>query len=193
MTKDQKKSIDRFKDTLTSFVSAGSLRLEKARLEAFLDAFPGEYCGWMDNGNLAYSKGFCKLLNIEVIHDIDDIQNGLLTSDAAALEGLFIRLQQEGKPFTLQVQTADNSKTLKLSGSRGHDLEQNIKYDILWLENISDYREKIEELETLAQEAEDERALIQAGLDHISLPLWMRNNRTEITWCNRAYAPMTRV
>ena len=58
---------------------------EQARLEAFLAAFPGEYCGFSSQGVVAYSQGFCDTLGLETIKTIGDIQSVLPPGDAAAL------------------------------------------------------------------------------------------------------------
>ncbi len=176
-------------DRLGNVVGAGApLRAEKARLEAFLDAVPGEYCGWSPDGTVAYSEGFCRLLGLDAVNDVNDIQNSLSPSDAAVLEGLYVRLQEEDSPFSTTVRTADQSKILKLTGSRGHDLEGRERFDIIWLEDVTDLRAEQDRLERQQGQTEDERDRLQAALDQIPIPLWMRNARTEIIWCNRSYA-----
>ena len=63
---------------------ADRLRLEKSRLEAFLDAMPGQYCGFAQDGAVIYSTGFCRLLGLDTVKHLEDIQSKLATSDAAA-------------------------------------------------------------------------------------------------------------
>ncbi|MBI1259479.1 MAG: PAS domain-containing protein [Chloroflexi bacterium] len=167
---------------------SSNVRAEKARLEAFLDAVPGEYCGWAADGSVAYSEGFCKLLGIEAIKNIHDIQTGLSTSDAAALEGLFQRLQEKGETFSLHVQDGERTRTLKLSGTRGTDTLREHHFSILWLEDITEDQKQKAELQNQHNQMRDERDQLQAALDQLPIPLWMRNGKTEITWCNRAYA-----
>ncbi|MEK7802178.1 MAG: hypothetical protein AAB276_06970, partial [Pseudomonadota bacterium] len=53
------------------------LQVEKDRLEAFLAAFPGEYCGFNPDGSLAFSQGFLSLLGISKLSSITDIQHAL--------------------------------------------------------------------------------------------------------------------
>lgn len=163
-------------------------RAEKSRLEAFLDAVPGEYCGWAADGSVAYSEGFCRLLGLKTITGIHDIQNALSPGDAAALESLHTRLTEKGEIFTLTVHNVAKTKTLKLSGTRGRDTARELQFDVLWLEDITGEQTRRRELESRSTKMEDERDLLQAALDQLPAPLWMRNARTEITWCNRAYA-----
>ena len=173
--------------TLAS-LAGGALRAEKARLEAFLDAVPGEYCGFAPDGTLAYSEEFCRLLGLEDIKNITDIQNAIAPGDAAALEGLYARLAEQGETFSVTVQTADHGKTLKLSGTRGRDRENSQQFDILWLEDITAETARTRTHEARLTALQQNRDRLQMALDRVSLPLWMRNAQTDIVWCNRAYA-----
>lgn len=165
-------------------------RAEKSRLEAFLAAFPGEYCGWAEDGSIAYSEGFTRLLGLDTIKSLDDIHHRLSPSDGMALEGLFTRLQAGGDNFSIEVRTADRSKILKLSGTRGRDTAGTTTFHILWLEDISaaaaEGRRKTEVLAL----AEQELSRLQAALDILPVPLWLRNSQTDLIWCNRAYAAL---
>ena len=173
---------------LRRFTGSGSRGDEKARLEAFLSAVPGEYCGWSKNDLTAFSQGFCDILGLEHIESIHDIQNALSPSDAAVLEGMFLRLQENGQHFSITVRTHDKSRTLKLSGKRGEDPQKSTQFDVLWLEDISALRAIQQEVETAQENAETERERLQKALDHLQIPLWIRDHQTEIVWCNRAYA-----
>src|SRR4051812_18640908 len=74
---------------------------ENRRLESFLRAVPVEYCGWDQTGVQAISGRFTDLLGLASVNSLEDIQSILATGDAAALEGLFGRLQQHGENFEL--------------------------------------------------------------------------------------------
>lgn len=164
------------------------LRAEKARLEAFLAAVPGEYCGWGPDGSLAYSEGFCRMLGINAVQTLQDIQHCLSPSDAMALEGMFTRLQEKGENFCMNVRTADRSKTLRLCATRGRDLENTVHFDILWLEDMTGSAAETRRMEELLTQNGQELRRLQAAMDHIPVPLWMRNAQTDLIWCNRAYA-----
>lgn len=172
----------------STFLGGDRVRMEKARLEAFLAAMPGEYCGWSADGSLAYSAGFCRLLGLDTIRSLQDVQNALSPSDAMALEGMFTRLQDSGEQFCMQVRTIARNKTLKLCASRGCDSEGLVTFHILWLEDITDHASQIQRDSELKNAAEAEVAKLQAALDTMPVPLWMRNAQTKVIWCNRAYA-----
>ncbi|MFN3826474.1 MAG: PAS-domain containing protein [Micavibrio sp.] len=177
-----------FWKSITSAVN-GDWLTEKAQLEAFLSAAPAEYCGFSSAGHTAYSPGFASILNLREVRTIDDIQSALSASDAAALEGLFERLRQNGDVFSINARTADRSRTIRLTGRKGQSpAAPDTQFDILWAEDITLITRETDINQNLRKTAEEERNRLQACLDIQPYPVWTRNNRTEITWCNRAYA-----
>lgn len=170
-----------------------SLRDDHARLEAFLAAVPGEYCGWGEDGALAYSEGFCKILGLEQIGAIEDIQNALDAGDAAALETLFTRLRQTGDDFRITVRNSARTAWFSLSGTCGRDRTGQACFHILWLEDITQNQLDSKKQAQLLQEAQDARALIERQFDLLPIPLWMRDGDGKIIWCNNAYAALAGV
>ncbi|MAZ76090.1 MAG: histidine kinase [Micavibrio sp.] len=176
---------------LKTLTGADRLQEEKNRLEAFLAAFPGEYCGFAQNGIVAYSQNFCELFKISSINDIHDLQNALSTSDAAILEGLFIDLKENNKPFQTTIELLDHSKTLRLSGTIGNALKGSDQFHIIWAEDITKQHGEVKKLEKNRDHAESEGMRLQKVLDATPVPLWMRDAKTNIIWCNQAYAELT--
>lgn len=172
----------------SSLLGTDKMHAEKARLEAFLAAFPGEYCGWAPDSTLAYSEGFCGLLGVDSISTFQDIQTRLSPSDAMALEGLFTRLQASGETFNMNVRTADRTRILKMCGTRGTDTENVTCFHILWLEDITTAASELRRQEEALSFSTKELGRLQLALDLLPLPLWMRDSRTDLIWCNRAYA-----
>lgn len=164
------------------------LRLEKARLEAFLAAYPGEYCGWSSDNSAVYSQGFCKILGLERINTIDDIQNQLAPGDAAALAGMWDRLHNDGVRFILSAASIDETRTLKISGSRGTDPENQERFDVLWLEDVTLQLEAHNEFLETIQKNERELVHMQGALDFMPRPLWLRDRTQALIWCNATYA-----
>ncbi len=161
---------------------------EKQRMEAFLSALPLDYCGWSANGIVAYSRGFCRHLGVDMVQRLSDIQNVLNPSDAAALEGLFIELQRRAEPFSVTVRLAAQSRVLRLQGQRGRDLQGRQSYDILWVEDITDAAHQKEALQARLTKAEKDTGRLDAVLDALPCPVWMHDARQELVWCNDAYA-----
>lgn len=172
-----------------SQLTGGSKREEKARLEAFLDAAPQDYCGWSKDGSAAFSKGFCDALGLNTIHTMQDVQNALAPSDAAALETLFTHLQKDGKHFETRVRDASKTRLLKLTGRKGHDSEGN-PFDVIWLDDITDQAAETQSLKEQTAQVQEERNRLQDALDNLPLPLWLRDLHANLTWCNKAYAQL---
>ena len=155
------------------FLKNKQILTEKARLEAFLSAVPGEYCGWAKDGTSVYSKGFCDALGLSVIETVSDIQTLLKPDDARAFENLFALLVSEGAGFSMQVELSD--RAYKLSGTQGHDLTGKDHFYILWLEG-GEPEERQEDM-----------------LDVLPYPVWLRDSDQKIVQCNVAYSDMVGV
>lgn len=164
------------------------LRDEISRLEAFLATVPAEYCGWSVEGDVAYSRGFADLLGIPLVRTLSDIQARLMPADAAALEGLFTRLQDEDQSFDLTVRTIDQTRIFRLAGKAGRDSRSFERFDTLWLEDITAPMRKIERTEADLRQVRAESLRLNGAFDSIPQPLWMRGENAALVWCNRVYA-----
>ena len=184
---DQNKKLRLF-DFLGAFGSNTALRAEKSRLEAFLSAVPGEYCGWAMDGSIVYSRGFCDALGLKQIENIVDIQNRLSPEDSAGLEGLFNRLTSDGLAFTINVQNRAETKIFKLSGTRGEDLSGSDNFYILWLEDITELNSANDIFEEEHRNLRNDIDDLQESLDALPHPIWIRDENQKIIWCNVAYA-----
>ncbi len=173
---------------LSALTGKAAVMAEKSRFEAFLTAFPGEYCGWAQDGSLAYSQNFCTTLGLNALESVSDIQACLSPGDAAALESMFSRLHESGTPFSLTVRSHDEKKTYNISGSRGKDLNGENRFDVLWVEDVTqqtaDQREMEKQREIYHRRVEELRAALAA----LPNPCWLRNKNQEIIWVNDAYA-----
>ena len=191
VTTTAEKSGSAFHNLFDALSGNKKLQAEKARLEAFLSAVPGEYCGISKDRSVIYSPGFCSILSLERIMSLQDIQNQLTPSDSAALEGLYTRLSEDGISFTLNVQDHTGRKTMKVTGVRGEDTEGQTYFNILWLEDIT---EQHEASATFAEEQkiqQEEIERLQDSLDLLPFPVWIRNSAYRIIWVNIAYAKKT--
>lgn len=161
---------------------------EKARLEAFLAAFPGEYCGFASDGAIVYSQGFCDILGLETIKTLGDIQSVLPPGDAAALEGFFDRLEKKATKFTMLTKRFDESRHFKFSGSQGRDLGAMERFDILWAEDITDEAKAQEKYNQQRRSLEREQKKYINALNGLPFPCWLRDAEQKIIWINDAYA-----
>ena len=163
---------------------------ENQRLESFLRAVPVEYCGWDHGGVQAISPGFGMLLGVSSIHSLEDIQSVLTTGDAAALEGLFNRLQQYGENFEMSVTTVTDKKTFKIFGKQGSAGEGSPIFSVVWLHDITDFtRKAIVGMEAITAVEKRENEL-RATLNALPFPVWLRNHKLDLIWCNKYYAKL---
>ena len=179
-----------FSTILAPLTGSDQLLLEKERLEAFLNAFPGEYCGFHEDGSVAYSAGFCTLLNISGISKVEDVQAALEPGDAAALEGQFLKLEEEGKPFSIRGRTEKGHKTLRLRGAAGSAISGRDRFRILWLEDISSEDDARMQLKKAREAAEKQLEIKRGSLDSLPVPVWLRDGTGDLVWGNKAYATM---
>lgn len=175
-----------FLDPLTG---ADRLRAEKARLEAFLDAMPGQYCGFAQDGAVIYSQGFCRLLGLDTVKSLSEIQAKLETGDAAALEGQWDRLERTGQGFSLIARHADKTSLyLRLSGTRGIALDGRDRFDILWVEDMTAQQGDLILLQQKLQQSEADKEAFQGMIDALPRLFWRRGAGSELQWVNKAYA-----
>lgn len=172
-----------------SFLFGGAeVRAEKRRLEAFFSALPLEYCGWGPSGTLLFSRGFTRLLGIDRLATIHDIENALKPSDCAVFEGEFLSLQNQGEAFSITVHTLAGDRILKLSGSRGRDLGEQDSYDILWLQDITPLALETDDLKGDLHLAQGDADRLRTTLDALPMPVWVADSLSDIAWVNAAYA-----
>ncbi len=178
-----KNAVSKFIGSLTG---ADQLQQEKNRLEAFLAAMPGEYCGFCNDGSIVYSSNFLSLMGLNQLENIYDIQNILGVDDAALLEGLYSSLEKDGHAFDITVSSNNGEKSFQITGTKGCALDGRECFAILWLKQnpkIAEQEEKIEELE-------DHLETKKAMLEHTPTPFWIRDNAFNIVWVNKAYASL---
>lgn len=160
------------------------------RMEAFLSALPLEYCGWSSDGMVAYSRGFCQALGLDIIHTVADIGKALTDADETVLDSHFTDLRRSGHSFTILVKLRDLSRVLRLSGQKGQDTSASQSYHILWLEDITDTARTHEALQSQFDITEKDHKRLLQLTSSLPTPLWMYNGRQELVWCNDAYKHM---
>ncbi|HET8727223.1 MAG TPA: ATP-binding protein [Alphaproteobacteria bacterium] len=162
-------------------------RSDAARSEAFLNALPHAYCGWSDAGVMAVSERFQDILGLGRVDGLEDVENALGASDAAALHGAFSRLRQSGEGFELAAGTADGRRRLKITGRRGRAFDAGDRFDVLWLEDVTEVEAALRHARDEASEARRVQAELCAVLDALPLPVWLRRPDLSLGWVNRAY------
>ncbi|HBR69024.1 MAG TPA: histidine kinase, partial [Rhodospirillaceae bacterium] len=155
-----------------------ALQQENDRLAAILSATPAHYCGWSDEGEIFYSRGFCPLLSLGDVRHFADIQSVLAPGDAATLEGMWQNLSGTGKPFDFSARSKTGSKTFRFKGAPG-------TMRLLWVEDITRETEAQKIRDT---EQKQDIAMLTAAIDHLPASIWLRNDRQDLIWVNETYA-----
>lgn len=174
-------------------------RAEQARLTALIDSMPD---GWFaqsltQTGEMGAADGLATsatlplLLGLNRIDRLDDIEQALAPSDAAALHGSFRHLTDSGQPFHITVRLADGSRIFQVCGRRGTGTApggEGTVLHALWLRDITQQsQEASRRADQLAtNQAEQER--LTRLLEMLPLPLWRRDHDLNLIWCNAAYA-----
>ncbi len=183
------KNRDKKPSFLKKLAGRPGARNDAARLEAFLDAYPGEYCGWSESGEFLYSKNLPGLLGLSGIQTLADLQSRLTPGDAAALEGLMDRLRGHGIGFTVNAQTQESAKTLKITGSHGQNTKTGGKYHVLWFEDLTEtVKDRKPSLAADLETREKDLGQARSALNAIPRPVWLRDDTQKIIWCNETYA-----
>lgn len=168
-----------------------ALRAAERRLAAVLATSPAPACGWPAGaGGTGGAPGivaadFAPMLGLVRLQRAAEVAAALAPSDAAAFEGAFGDLRRLGRGFRLEVTTADGVRRLVVWGRRHNG------WDLLWLEDAGDRAaERARGAAVLAALAasEERRDVLQAVLDALPVPVWVRGEALAPVWCNRAYA-----
>lgn len=165
------------------------MRTENARLLALLDASPDGWFALGAVGDLAQAPGLAAMLGTERVRGLDDIEQALAPSDAAALHGSFRHLMDSGQPFHIHVRLADGSKFFQASGQRGNAPDGTALH-LLWLRDITRQGlDRVRWQEICASQA-GELERLQSILSTLPVPLWRRGGALGLEWCNHAYAAL---
>lgn len=176
------------KSILKNLTGADQLEIEKSRLEAFLSAVPGEYCGFSAEGNAIYSNNFLEILNIPEVKTYHDIANALTSADTLKFNNAFTALRNNKNEFNLDVSSYNEEKFFHISGTYGAALNKKDHFYIVWIKDITkDFSDKQSNL-LARKNAELEVEKLQSISDKMPVGLSMRDNEGQLTWCNHFYS-----
>lgn len=166
---------------------------ETLRLEAFLDAAPQSCCGWDTAGSLAVSDGFVRLLGVDSVRTLEDIELALDKEDAESLRRAFVRLRNDGTPFRLNARTSaarhgGQVKKLLMSGRRGQAYHGDTHFDVLWVYDVTEREDAAARDAKALKRSETQEAAFRGMLEALPMPVWLRDADLEIVWVNTAYA-----
>ena len=152
------------------------------KLDSILGALPGAYCIWDMKGNIQTGGSLCQLLDIELLQDFSDIQNRLTPDDSTLLNEHFLSLRQEGKSFSATVRNHNKTNIFRIEGYRASH------YDVLWFEDRTIDETARSKLEDDLIQKNFRLQQLQAALEALPHPAWIRDADQKIIWCNKSYA-----
>src|SRR5690606_35417287 len=91
---------------------------DNARLRQVLEQAPQAFAVWSDLGHANISPLLPRWLGVKQVETVEDMIYALAPSDAAALDGLWQRLQRDGQPFLLRAKTAVEERILGIQAER---------------------------------------------------------------------------
>ena len=156
--------------------------------QAILSANSDGWIAWNQNHEyINSSKKFKEYFNFRENTDIffRDIISTIQRKDAEDLSFSFNRLKKNGIPFETDVNTI-KGRNIKIFGSKV--LIGGLETVTLWCQNNTETFHLMSNIENDLFSAQEEINSLREILDVIPIQVWKRNNRLEITYCNRSYA-----
>lgn len=169
--------------------TGADLAAEIDRLKALVAAAPDPWFAWSADGASAASDSFAPLLGLERVERLDEVEQALAPSDAAALHGSLNHLRETRRPFLITVRLADGSRTLTAAGGHGPaPSEGRAPLQVLWLRDVTAAAETDLRLRAAIEDLEEQRDRFRAALEVLPVPVWLRRMDLSLFWCNAAYA-----
>jgi signal transduction histidine kinase len=166
-----------------------SQEAENSRLRQLLEQSPQAYAVWSDRGDSAIAPSLPRWLGTSRIQTVEDIIYALTPADAAALEGLWQRLDRDGQPFSLRAKIADESRVLGIQAERREGVDGE-KLVIFWFTDLTHSMSNVTKVQNEKNALEQKLREQIHRLEAVPLPLWVRDQNGQLTWCNSAYAEM---
>jgi signal transduction histidine kinase len=162
---------------------------ENNRLRQLLEQSPQAYAIWSDRGESAVSPLLPRWLGTKRVKSVDDVIYALAPSDAAALEGLWQRLDRDGQPFSLRAKTANEERVLGIQAERRSGIDDE-RLTLFWFSDLTHTMSSVGKVQMEKAAAEEKLHEQIQRLEAVPLPLWVRDASGAIIWCNAIYAMM---
>jgi signal transduction histidine kinase len=160
-------------------------RFTADRFQALVRALPGGYCLFSPQGLLREEYGVASRLGLKKLAQFEDLASGI--KEGPALSSAYLRLQQTGEDFELEVTTPSDQAHFHVTGRRFTVGREGPKVDVFW---FCDHSVSIELKRSSPAAPPVEIPLhdAQSVIDAIPFPVWGRAKDLNIVLCNRAYA-----
>ncbi|MBB4284834.1 PAS-domain containing protein [Roseospira goensis] len=166
---------------------------EQARvLRATLESSRDGYVLWLDPaGETTCSRRLSVMLDLTngTASTLADVLDSITPETRPPLAHAIDRLRGEGQPFTLEALHAGGRRRLAVRGLRvpGVD-EERCSADVLWVQDLTDGGALSDADRDAAAQRQAAFARLEATLDALPTPVWVRDDDLNVTLCNEAYA-----
>ncbi len=163
-------------ERLTARFGKGRRRDVVDALSLLSAAGPSPSVMWSSDGAFHASPEAAKLLEVDRISGLGDLEAAFAEADRADFARQFTALRARGEPFDMTAHLSSGD-TVAIAGRRAGLGE--INFDILWLRAGPP---------ALTQSVTAAAQALVALLDGMTVPAWLRGPELDIVWCNRACA-----
>lgn len=146
-------------------------------LDRMLAAGPSPWIAWGSDGALRCSPEMPGLLCAEGVTTVDDVQKALSAGDRVAFGARVEALRTRGEAFELTARRGACGGSVAIAGRRADSDAGSV--DVLWIRPVDP---------GVDADPTPSVPLLTALLDGLPVPVWLRGETFEITWCNRAFA-----
>lgn len=117
----------------------------------------------------------------------DDVLDMFKLSDASKIKKYLALMQDEGIPFDDSFALKNVNRTINIFGARINGTDGNLYCDMLWFRDLSDDMLKLGTLEAEKQQQSEKIKKLESLINHLSFPIWLRNEKLEVVLYNRKY------
>ena len=173
-----------FKNIIDCFSgTANKQLLENAVLQAILENSDDDYCCLINNKCEFISEGFKKFINKETLSNIEELSNYVSFEDKSKIITIKEQIQSKGKAFPIKIKNIKGNQIFRLTISK----DENTNSIIFWLKNITKEETSKRKTESLISKSKEEITRLEAALNKLPAPIWIRNSSSELIWVNDVY------
>ncbi len=172
---------------LTDDQTTREIQLE--RVEEVLTAAPDGFFRWDSDGAAHCSRRLAVLLGLYkgLESAYTDVLEAFGLSEAAVLEVAVAGLRQNGVGFEIELAVRDGRR-MQVTGVRAATHDGDALADVLWMRDVTEGSLAVDQLSQEAMDLAAQRDRLQAVLDALPIPVWVRDDDLALLYVNRAYA-----
>ncbi len=171
-----------------------SSRFETERFYEILAMAPDGYFSWFYGYGEEKSREVCSrrlavLLGLYkgVDSDFAAVLSRISSEDREEFNRLVAHLKETGESFAKEVRIADTERRIIAVGCRSESIGGLVLADTVWMRDITENADSMEELYAENRELEYKYDFIKEVTDMLPFPLWVRDDNLALSFCNKAY------